>query len=283
MGLSSAEIYRLNIGQLREECSRLGLDYSGPVRELRRRLVRQLKSAAMANTQDLDNLKASGSTDSSFDAGPSENLNLHSDFHVCSVGDINPVFVELMRKISPLTSEEPEAILWFIARLDDVHMLKLCDDRSFVMRILPLVPGVILRFFGDCVVNGRDWEQSKKALLREFFPHFIRERLVRDLITFNFHKEATPVRGFIDQVFSAARILEYEASEQSVVDRIIMNLHPTVLAQSALVDRPHSRKELYEVVGIIEEKFAVNRTETQSGVSAGKDYAGIAEERGRQK
>jgi hypothetical protein len=237
----------------------------------------------MANTQDLDNLKASGSTDSSFDAGPSENLNLHSDFHVCSVGDINPVFVELMRKISPLTSEEPEAILWFIARLDDVHMLKLCDDRSFVMRILPLVPGVILRFFGDCVVNGRDWEQSKKALLREFFPHFIRERLVRDLITFNFHKEATPVRGFIDQVFSAARILEYEASEQSVVDRIIMNLHPTVLAQSALVDRPHSRKELYEVVGIIEEKFAVNRTETQSGDSAGKDYAGIAEERGRQK
>ena len=60
MGLSSAEIYRLNIGQLREECSRLGLDRTGPVRELRRRLV-QLKSAAMANTQDLDNLKASGS------------------------------------------------------------------------------------------------------------------------------------------------------------------------------------------------------------------------------
>jgi len=151
--------------------------------------------------------------------------------------------------------------------LDDVYMLKLCDDRAFVTRILPLVPGVILRFFGDYLISGRDWEQSKKALLREFFPHLIRERLVRDLITFNFHKEATPVREFIDQDFSAARILEYEASEQSLVDRILMNLHPTVIAQSALIDRPHSRKELYEVVGIIEEKFAVDRERRRDQVS----------------
>ena len=128
MGLSSAEIYRLNIGQLREECSRLGLDRTGPVRELRRRLV-QLKSAAMANTQDLDNLKASGSTDSSFDAVPSENSNLHSDSQVRSLGDNNLVFVELVRKVPPFTSEEPEAILRFVARLDDVYMLKLCEDR----------------------------------------------------------------------------------------------------------------------------------------------------------
>jgi len=136
-----------------------------------------------------------------------------------------------------------------------------------VTRILPLVPGVILRFFDDCLNNDRDWEQSKKALLREFFPHFIRERLVRDLITFNFHKETTPVREFIDQVFSAARILEYEASEQSLVDRIIMNLHPTILAQSTFVDRPHSRKELYEIVGITEEKFAVNSGRRRNQVS----------------
>ena len=135
------------------------------------------------------------------------------------------------------------------------------------MRVLPLVPGVIPRFFGDCLINGRDWEQSKKALLPQFFPHFIRERFVRDLINFNFHKEAIRVREFIDQVFSAAKILEYEASEQSVVDRIVMNFHPTVLAQSALVDRKHSRKELYEVVGIIEEKFAVKRERRRIQIS----------------
>jgi len=75
-----------------------------------------------------------------------------------------------------------------------------------------------------------------------------------------------PVREFIDQVFAAARILEYEATEQELVDRVIMNFHPSVLAQSALVDRPHSRKELYEVVGIIEEKWAVTRERERTQV-----------------
>ena len=69
----------------------------------------------------------------------------------------------------------------------------------------------------------------------------------------------TSVREYIDQVFSAARFLEYDAEEQSLVDRIVMNLHPDVLAQSAFVDRPHSRKELYDVVVIVEEKMAVVR------------------------
>jgi len=93
----------------------------------------------------------------------------------------------------------------------------------------------------------------------EFFPHFIRERLIRDLITFDFHDRAIPVREYIDQVFSAARILEYDAQEQELVDRVVMNLHPDVLAHSAFLDRPHSRKDLYDVIGLIEEKIAVNK------------------------
>jgi len=183
------------------------------------------------------------------------------------MSDANSVFVELMRQVPPLNSEEPEAILRFVARLDDVYMLSLCDDRSFVTRILPLVPGTILRFFGDCLRNGRNWKECKRQLLREFFPHFIRERLVRDLITLNFHKQSMPVREYIDQVFSAAQFLEYNAEEQSLVDRVVMNLHPDILAHSAFVDRPHSRKELYDVIGIVEEKMAVVR-ERQRDVSA---------------
>jgi len=32
-------------------------------------------------------------------------------------------------------------------------------------------------------------------------------------------------------VFAAARFLGYEAGEEQLVDRIVMNLHPTILAQ----------------------------------------------------
>ena len=241
----------MNVWRLREECVKRGLDSTGPVRSLRPRLVERLRGAAMAENQDNENVKASGSADLSLDPIRAENPVLMNNSHVPGMSDANTVFVELMRQVPPLTSEEPEAILRFVARLEDVYMLNLCDDRSFVTRILPLVPGVILRFFGECLRNGRDWKQSKQQLLREFFPHFTRERLIRDLITFNFHNHTTPVRDYIDQVFSAARFLEYDAEEQSLVDRIVMNLHADILAQSAFVDRPRSRKELYDVVGMV--------------------------------
>ena len=67
------------------------------------------------------------------------------------------------------------------------------------------------------------------------------------------------MREYIDQGFSAARILEYDAQEQELVDQVVMNLHPDVLAHSAFLDMPHSRKDLYDVIGLIEEKIAVNK------------------------
>ena len=40
------------------------------------------------------------------------------------------------------------------------------------------------------------------------------------------------------------------------MDRIVMSLHPHVLAQAAFLERPHSRKELHDAVRLIEEKFS---------------------------
>ena len=77
------------------------------------------------------------------------------------------------------------------------------------MRILSLVSGAVVRFIGECLKGGRTWEQSKTELLREFFPHFVRERLVRDHIVLNFHEEGAPVREYVDKVFAAARFLQY--------------------------------------------------------------------------
>jgi len=82
------------------------------------------------------------------------------------------VFVELLWQVPSLSSEEPEAILRFINRLEEIYALGLNDDRMFVFRILPLVSGVVLRFFGDCLRNGRSWEQCKNELLKEFFYPF---------------------------------------------------------------------------------------------------------------
>jgi len=263
--------------QLKEECSKQGLDYEGTVQVLRQRLVQQLHAVDMADDQETTNVKASVSSDLSTNPTRTGNVDLVGNSHARGEDDANSVFVELMRQISPLNSEEPEAILRFVARLDDIHLLGLCNDRVFVTRILPLVPGTLLKFFGDCLRNGRNWKECKKQMLREFFPRFIRERLVRDLITFNFHRQSMPVREYIDQVFAAAQFLEYDADEQSLVDRVVMNLHPDILAHAAFVDRPHSRKELYDRIGIVEEKMAVVR-ERQRNESS-QPVAGEREQR----
>ena len=92
------------------------------------------------------------------------------------------VLVELLRQVSPLSSEELEPILWLSVRLEEVHDLGLADDRVFVTRILPLVSGSLLTFLGDCLRKGGRWAECKARLLDEYSPYFVRERLIRDLI-----------------------------------------------------------------------------------------------------
>jgi hypothetical protein len=131
------------------------------------------------------------------------------------------------------------------------------DDRTFVARILSLVSGGFFRFLGDCWRKGSGWVECKARLLDEYFPYFVRERLVLDLIVFNFQNEGQSLREYIGQVFRAANFPRYDASEQQLVGRIVMNFHPSILAHAAFLDRPRSREELHKVVCLIEEKSAV--------------------------
>jgi len=95
---------------------------------------------------------------------------------------------------------------------------------------------------------------------------------------FNFHEEGGAIRDYVDSVFGAVRFLEYEAEEEQLVARVMMNLHPTVLAHSAFFKRPRSRKELINAVGLIEEKFSVLRerekTHPTSSTSTGNSPRG---------
>lgn len=248
MACGPVDIYRLKAGELKNECVKQGLNSDGTVREIRRRLASQKKARKMANKNDTDDLPPGNTTDD-----PGREVDPRAHGH-----EPNPVFADLMRKVSPLTVIEPEAILRFIARLDEVYEIGLCDDRDFITRILPLVPGGMMRFFGACLRNRRNWQRCKKEIMREYCPPFIRERLIRGLIIFNFHSAETPVREYIDQVYTVAKTLEFNAKEQELVDRIMMNLHPDILAHSAFLDRP-CRQELYDVIALIEEKVAVTR------------------------
>jgi hypothetical protein len=143
--------------------------------------------------------------------------------------------------------------------LDETYDLGLVDDKSFLTRVLPLVTGSLLNFVGNCLTEGLTWAESKTRLLEDYFPYFVRERLIRERVVFNLHQQEQPLRQYIQQIFRVAKFLKYPASEEQLVDRVIMNFHPSVSAHTGLLDRPKSLKELLRVVGLIEEKAAITR------------------------
>ena len=63
----------------------------------------------------------------------------------------------------------------------------------------------------------------------------------------------------MDQIFQAAEFLCYAATEQQLVDRVVTNLHPWVLGQATMLDRPRSLSELRSLLVVIDERCAVAR------------------------
>ena len=153
----------------------------------------------------------------------------------------------------------------FFIRLEEILTLGLVDDRVFMTLVLPLLPGGLLQLLGVCLRDGSSWAQCKSQVLEEYFPYFVRERLVRDLIVFNFHGRGQSLRMYIEQVFRAAEFLQYQSTEQQLVERVIMNFHPDILNQAAFLEKPRSRKELNRAVWLIEERFAVLRERDRLG------------------
>jgi len=151
----------------------------------------------MASKQDVDIEQASVQTNLSSDATHGGPENFRNSSHVGTSDNSVPVIVNLLRQVPSLSPEEPEAILRLVSRLDEIHTLGLMDDNMFIVCILPLLSGVVLRFVGDCTRDGRNWEQCRSELLKEFFPHFVRQKRIRDQI--NFH-EGQSLCEYVDSV-----------------------------------------------------------------------------------
>jgi hypothetical protein len=124
--------------------------------------------------------------------------------HGSGVDNPTPVLVELLRQVPSLSSEDPDVIMWLFVRLDEIHALRLGYDKGFITRIFPLVSGSLLTFLGSCLRANNSWAECKSQLLQGYFPHFVRERLIRDLIVFNFQGEGQSLRAYIEQDFGAA-------------------------------------------------------------------------------
>jgi len=146
MAVTPSEIYKLNVDELRQLCSEEGLSSEGPVRLLRPRLVRHLTGATMESKQHAETAHASVQSDVSLDGTRSRPPESNFGSHVGGCSNVVPVIVELLRQVPYLTSDDPEAFLRLGSKLDEIHGLGLVDDKTFVIRILPLLNGAVSRY-----------------------------------------------------------------------------------------------------------------------------------------
>jgi hypothetical protein len=119
MALSASEVYHLTVDKLRLVCSERGLDTSGPVLLLHRRLAEHVKSSRMDSVLDQEVAQASVQTNTMDNVIESVPPTLGLGSHGSGEGCQTPVVVELLSQVSPLLSEEPEAILTSFNRLDE--------------------------------------------------------------------------------------------------------------------------------------------------------------------
>jgi len=147
MALSASGLYRLSAEQLRVECSERGLGSSGPVRVLRARLANYLKADQMDRKEEQQDGQASVAA-----------AILNPGSEECPQGDSGfnrtQVLSDLLKQIKPLSSEEPEDILGFFVKVGEIHDLGLVDDRVFITRILPFVPGDCCSFWARASAKG---------------------------------------------------------------------------------------------------------------------------------
>jgi hypothetical protein len=133
----------------------------------------------------------------------------------------------------------------------------------------PLVSGSLLQLWGTLLPEGSSWVVCKSQLLEEYFPNFYRESLLRDLIVFNFHGEVQSMRTYVE-IFQAADFLQYEATEQQLVDRLVMNFHSDILRQTAFLDKPRSVQDLHRVAGLGKHlPYGIKRRRLEQGAPRG--------------
>ena len=206
--------------QLRAECAQRGLSCGGSVQLLSRRLTDFIRKVEMGG----DELQDQDLSDAPVDADglnffvPNGSAGRNS--LGMAMGNYSPMLFELVKQVPPLLSDKPEDILHFFVRMHEIHRLGLAEDRAFNMLMLPIVPAGILQFLDDCLHEGNTWVVCKAKVAAEYFPHFVRERLIRELIVFNFHSEGQSIRAYFDLVFQTAEFLQYKATEQQLVQRV---------------------------------------------------------------
>jgi hypothetical protein len=176
----------------------------------------ELRLAEYMQSGSLDEMEgASGSQVAGKEAGQSKERELGPLQEIQGVRDSPEakVLSQLLNNVPQLKSTEPREIMRFFLEVKPVYDLNLVNDRVFWSKLMCRAHGSLLKFVGVAFQSGESWDQGMNRLIQEYFPVFVRETLIRELVIFNFHEKGRPLRQFIKEVTDTVNFLQYDATE----------------------------------------------------------------------
>jgi hypothetical protein len=242
-----AWINNLSKLQLEQLASQLSLPTDGALDDLRRRVGEKLSTIEAC-------LPSPGLPKSSQIA---ESGQPGTDATVSPRNDASKVRLKLVQGIPVLTGTDPEAILKFLIRVNQIWELKLISDAEFLAVLISRTSGRVMQILGTHLAMLNAWGMVQSIIIVTFLPPRVKERFPISYVTERFHAPGEDLNSYVMSVVAAAAILVFAGTDQQLVHRMVQNMHPSVKAYCLFESRPETVQELYALATIVAEAVAV--------------------------
>ncbi|PNF31022.1 hypothetical protein B7P43_G18038 [Cryptotermes secundus] len=165
---------------------------------------------------------------------------------------------DLVRNIPMLSGTDPESVLHFLIRAQEVYDLNLVGDLEFLALLVGRTSGRVTQILGLHLGTPSKWGVVSSELSSTFLPPRIREEFLSKYVLRRFQSPTEELTEFIMSVVAAARILSYHGSESDLVQRIVQNIHPRVRSYLVFGSKPSTISELHALASHVAEARAID-------------------------
>ncbi|PNF13666.1 hypothetical protein B7P43_G16771 [Cryptotermes secundus] len=207
--MPSAWIHSLSKQESERLAIELGVSVDGTLDDLRKRLKEKwsslephLPSQLTAKSELAMGAAASGG-DGTMNAGiPVQVSYVQAKMRGRVVGD-------LVRNIPMLSGTDPESVLHFLIRAQEVYDLNLVGDLDFLALLVGRTSGRVTQILGLHLGTSSRWRVVSFEISSTFLPPRIREEFLSKYVLWRFQSPTEELTEFIMSVVATARFLSY--------------------------------------------------------------------------
>lgn len=257
-GMPLAWIHALSRPHAERLASELGVSVDGTLDDLRKRL-KEKWSSLEAHLPPQLTAKLEPTTDAATSADTREqDVGIPGQASYVQAKMRGRVVSDLVKNIPVLSGTDPESVLGFLVRAQEVYDLSLVSDVEFLALLVARTSGRVTQILGLHLGTSSKWSIVSLELSSTFLPPRIREDFLARYVLRRFQSPSEGLTQFIMSVVAAARVLNYHGSERDLVWCIVQNMHPRVRSCLVFASKPATISDLYALASQVAEAEAAD-------------------------